>query len=241
MNTAITVSLAGIPVGVTLPWKELAPLFSGFFTDEAPAFSVGLSADDVRCAAAAYPAGTDAAAIAFMELAKRISAGLLSRDACIFHGTAFLWNGKAWVFTAPSGTGKTTQYLLWKKLYGEEVSVLNGDKPILSCRGGNITVHPSPWRGKEGMGSKRTAPLGGVIVLAQRGENRISVLPASRAVMPLLRSVFFDRSSGHALADACTLADTVIRKTEILYLENRGDENSAVITHDYLLSKEMAP
>ena len=78
---------------------------------------------------------------------------LLERHRMVFHGVSFLWNGSGYIFTAPSGTGKTTQIRNWQQEYGDEVALLNGDKPILEFQSsGEILIHPSPWKGKEGYG-----------------------------------------------------------------------------------------
>ena len=64
---------------------------------------------------------------------------LMKKNRIIFHGATFLWHKKAWLFSAPSGTGKTTQLLNWKRIFGDEIVILNGDKPILElCEDGSI-------------------------------------------------------------------------------------------------------
>ena len=82
----------------------------------------------------------------------------------------------------PSGAGKTTHYLRWKLRYGEELRLLNGDKPLLEIPPeGAITVHPSPWYGKEGMQQYFSGPLGGIILLEKAVENRTRTASAARA------------------------------------------------------------
>ena len=131
-------------------------------------------------------AGTTPEQVEYLELGPRVSDALLPYGRILFHGAAILWRGRVWVFTANSGTGKTTQYMLWKLCFGSEVKILNGDKPLLEFREGGILVHPSPWRGKEGLGSLDAAPLGGIILLEQSEENRMRRLLPAEAAGPLL-------------------------------------------------------
>ena len=121
-----------------------------------------------------------------------VSTSLLSFRRGLFHGTAFFWHEKAWIFTAPSGIGKTTQFRLWRKLYKDEVKIINGDKPILEYRKDHtIIVHPSPWMGKERWGSMLKAPLGGIIYLEQGKENKIERMEPQDAVLPIYKQFLF--------------------------------------------------
>ena len=83
------------------------------------------------------------------------SAFLLRFRCCIFHAVAFLWQGKAWLLTAPSGTGKSTQFMNWRRLHPAEITMICGDMPVLELReDDSVWVHSSNWNGKEGIGSK---------------------------------------------------------------------------------------
>jgi len=91
-----------------------------------------------------------------------------------FHGAVFSWHGRAFMFTAKSGTGKSTQLKNWLQLYGDEINIINGDKPILAIRDDQVLVYPSPWKGKEGWGQDDVMlPLAGIIFLEQDRINEI--------------------------------------------------------------------
>ena len=63
------------------------------------------------------------------------------------------------MFTAPSGTGKSTHARLWREAFGERVVMINDDKPLLLVRPEGVTVYGTPFRGKHGLGGDRSAPL----------------------------------------------------------------------------------
>ena len=77
--------------------------------------------------------------------------------------------------------GKTTHYKQWKRLFPNEVEMLNGDKPVLNFEKQYVTVSASPWAGKENMRQLRTAPLGGIVFLAQDKQNIIKRLSPKEA------------------------------------------------------------
>lgn len=106
------------------------------------------------------------------------------------HGAAIAFDGAAYLFTAPSGTGKTTHVRLWRQYLGSRVTVVNGDKPFLSLEpDGTVRVWGSPWAGKERWQSPISVPLCGVCLL-ERGTDRICRLPPEQALAPLFRQTY---------------------------------------------------
>ncbi len=102
-----------------------------------------------------------------------VSDALLDADRVIFHGVALRWRDQAYLITAPSGVGKSTQFKHLNALRPGEFSVICGDRPVVSFQDSEIMVHPSPWNGKESWCGAAPAPLGGIILLRRGEENRL--------------------------------------------------------------------
>lgn len=64
------------------------------------------------------------------------------------HGAVVAWKDQGYLFTAPSGTGKSTHLALWKKYLGDQAEVINGDKPFLKVMEDEVWVYGTPWAGK---------------------------------------------------------------------------------------------
>ena len=110
---------------------------------------------------------------------------LLSRDILLLHGSTVAVDGRAYLFTAPCGTGKSTHTRLWMELFGSRAVMVNDDKPFITIRPEGIFASGSPWCGKHGLGSNITVPLGGICLLSRGAENRIG--PASvQDLLPVL-------------------------------------------------------
>ena len=133
-------------------------------------------------------------------LLRKLSKRMLYRyDTILLHAAALLYEGKAYLFVAPSGTGKTTHIMLWKKCLGEKMAILNGDKPFLRLQNGEITVYGSPWKGKEGYGMNASAPLGGVFLLDRAAENSVRQATVPEALQKLLfATIFPEEAEGRA-------------------------------------------
>ena len=108
----------------------------------------------------------------------------------------------------------------------------------LEFRKDGILVHPSPWRGKEGLGSLDTAPLGGIILLEQNEENRMRRLLPAEAAGPLLTQLLFTRKNADDVRAACALEERLLAQVPVWLLQNRGDAASAALCRDTLMEAQ---
>ena len=233
------ISLANTSIGINLSFPVYETLFDRFLTQKPPEIEISVSPHEIAAAQKIYESGSSAPYVEYMELCLKLSDALLPFNRVFFHGTAFLWCGKAWIFAAVSGTGKTTQYLLWKELYGEEIQIINGDKPVLAFDNGEIIVYPSPWNGKESMGQQISAPLGGIILLRQSSCNHIQQIGASEAVGMIYVQFMFNRKTVKDVRTVSAMEETLLRQTPVWLLENCGDTASAALCHDTLMEAQV--
>ena len=170
----------------------------------------------------------------------RILAGVTGRSLSthrrfIMHAAAFIWKEKAWLYTAPSGTGKTTQYLNWKRLYPEEVQILCGDMPLLHWQeDGRIMVCPSPWNGNERLGEENrlSAPLGGIVYLAQSNKDLFAPADLYRLVRPIWFKLIGQVETEEQIRARGEFLDHMLSAYPVWLLENRGDEASVLLARD---------
>ncbi|MBR3357471.1 MAG: hypothetical protein IKG46_06530 [Solobacterium sp.] len=161
---------------------------------------------------------------------------ILQYDHALFHGACFLWKDKAWIFTAPSGTGKTTQLRNWIRMWRKEIKILNGDKPVIECRkDGSVIASSSPWKGKENIGKPGlSAPLGGIILLSQGKTNKISRMTAQDSVMPLITEFVAMPETDEQLIHQGNILNKMLDVTPVWKLVNTGDKESAILTKKIL-------
>lgn len=149
---------------------------------------------------------------------------LSSCGGILLHSAAMIYKEKAYLFVAPSGTGKTTHILLWKKCLGDRVQILNGDKPFLRVREGRITVYGSPWQGKEGFGQNASCPLGGIYLLNRGAENAVRPAAANEAIQPLLRATLIPEDA-EGKCKVLDILETAYRTVPVRILHcNMDDE-----------------
>ena len=192
-----TISLAGIPIGISLFHPDIQWFFSDYLSNETPLFSVGVTEKDIayeRICAERDNAGEDGEKLIFpdrnlevISILRSIASRLPEYDTVLFHGSAIAVDGRAYIFAAPSGTGKTTHTRLWlEQIPGSHI--LNGDKPFLKVQpDGSVLACGVPWRGKEDLGCSEILPLEAICLLERSQTNRIMPLEPKDAISGLLR------------------------------------------------------
>lgn len=98
----------------------------------------------------------------------------------LVHSSCIKYKDKAYLFTADSGTGKSTHTSLWKKVFGNEVEYINDDKPVLREIDGVWYAFGTPWSGKTDLNSNISAPVGGIVFLNRGDKNTIRKLSPSK-------------------------------------------------------------
>ncbi|MBQ8682934.1 MAG: hypothetical protein IJ518_00275 [Clostridia bacterium] len=87
----------------------------------------------------------------------------------VLHSSSLAWRGHGVAFSANSGTGKSTHVGLWKQHLGDEVTVINDDKPAIRFEGDMPVLYGTPWSGKTALNQNVHVPLR-TIVFIERGE-----------------------------------------------------------------------
>ncbi len=138
----------------------------------------------------------------------------------VMHGSAISYDGKGIVFSAPSGTGKSTHAGLWKQQYGDRVLHINDDKPAIRFdSAGEPVIYGTPWSGKTDTNSNSSAPLKAIVFLKQASENRIRPLSVADALMHIHRETvrpFYDEALGMKVLET---AERLIQSVPVFLLE----------------------
>ncbi|MDY6367471.1 MAG: hypothetical protein SPL13_03025 [Clostridia bacterium] len=121
-----------------------------------------------------------------LEVFRILSYYLLNnRLGTMIHASAIAVDGEAYLFTALSGTGKSTHARLWRELLGSRAVMVNDDKPILRLIGDEIYVYGTPWMGKHYLGANIKAKVKAVCKIEQAPENSIEDITVPEMVLAL--------------------------------------------------------
>lgn len=161
---------AGIVIDVKNKYKYFEKLCREFEVfDKKADFSVEVTEEIMKKAINDNPEFPDAY-IESLEIYRIICKKMLDYNAMLMHCAAISVDNEAYLFTAVSGTGKTTHISLWKKKFGDKCVIVNGDKPIIRLIDNKFYACGTPWRGKENYGTNTMVPIKAICIL-ERGEN----------------------------------------------------------------------
>ena len=153
------------------------------------------------------PAVHSAAETEWVCLYEKICEQLIDYDILLFHGSCLSIDGTGYLFTAPSGTGKSTHARMWRETFGDRVVMINDDKPLIRvAEDGSPFAYGTPWCGKHNLNTNTSVPLRAMIALNRGTANRIEKIPRKEAYSYLLRKgIFYPKEAEKRLKVAVLL------------------------------------
>lgn len=116
-------------------------------------------------------------------LSSRFSNQLLRHNGLVLHASAIAHQGRAVLFAAPSGVGKSTHTRLWQKQFGaEQAVILNDDKPALRLLERQWWVYGTPFSGNSDENRNQRCPLHAIVFLERSSHNSIRRLTVAEAL-----------------------------------------------------------
>ena len=120
---------------------------------------------------------------------RKIAEKMLDFDTVLFHGSVVAVDGVGYLFTAKSGTGKSTHTRLWREYFGERAVMVNDDKPLLHIAD-TVTAYGTPYNGKHRLGTNISVPLKAICILTRSADNHIEAITREQAYTMLLQQVY---------------------------------------------------
>ena len=145
--------------------------------------------------------------------------------------------GDAILFTAPSGTGKSTQAGLWEQFAGADT--LNGDRSILRCIDGVWTAFGSPFAGTSGIYRNESAPVRALVVLRQAPENTIRRMDPAAAFRAVYSELVLPRWNTEAHEKLLGIIETITQQLPVYLLACTPDERPVRLLSDTLKGETL--
>ena len=114
---------------------------------------------------------------------------LLGFGGTMLHSSAVVLDDRVYLFSAPSGTGKSTHTKLWLKLFGNRAYILNDDKPALRLEDGKWYAYGTPWSGKHDISVNKRVAVAGIAMIERGSANTIAKCTGHEALTLLIKQV----------------------------------------------------
>lgn len=162
---------------------------------------------------------------------RRLAELFVRDDILLMHGAVVAVDDDAYMFTAKSGTGKTTHIRLWLKEFGDRISVVNGDKPLIHIGTDNATVYGTPWDGKEHLSSSISCKLKAICILTRSDANSIERISKKEA-LPMLCQQSYKSEDPMVLAEILALVNRLGNMVPLYRLGCNTDSEAAIIAYN---------
>ena len=154
----------------------------------------------------------------------------------MLHASCVEYEGKAYLFSARSGTGKSTHTHLWLK-YMPGSRIINDDKPAIRCIDGVYYAYGTPWSGKTDESVNTGVPIAGIAFLS-RGENNINRISGIKALKLFMEQTVRPRDK-NLMEDMLVVLNNVL--TDIPIYELYCDMSEDAVKTAYLGMNAVKP
>lgn len=154
---------------------------------------------------------------------------LLKHDGMMLHSSCVEKDGFAYLFSARSGTGKSTHTHLWLKNL-EGTRIINDDKPALVLENGRWYACGTPFSGKTDENIDTKVLVRAIIFLHRSETNSVKRLSPPQAVNLLLEQTInpADRELAEKMLD---LVDRLLRDVPVFSLGCNMDDEAATVAY----------
>ncbi len=219
MEYVFNIKIAEMTFCVTTNYPSSKKLCSKYLIEETGAHSIVITQNDIdneRRLCEIDTEGVDPnlkfAPDAYLEtvaLLRKLADLITLHNRFLMHGSSIAVDDKGYIFTALSGTGKSTHTRLLREYLGDRCKMINDDKPFLYFAEDQIYICGTPWMGKHKLGDNIMKPLAGIFFL-RRSESNVIEKMAPNTALPLLLSQVHRPSDPEKMLNTLDMMDRLL-------------------------------
>ncbi|MGN1051657.1 MAG: hypothetical protein ACI4QE_05095 [Acutalibacteraceae bacterium] len=204
---------------------------------ESPVFKVFVSKEEIEAENKRNP-HLEASMVEHILLCTRFFCYLIHFDGMVIHSSGIQYKGNAYLFSAPSKTGKSTHTRLWQEVFGEDkVTIFNDDKPAVRFIDGKIFAYGTPFSGGTDINVNVKLPLKAIVFLERSKSNSIRKISPKEALPKLLNETIrgVPENMMNLVFD---LVEKIFDKTEIYLLKCNTEKESVNVAYNMIIKDE---
>lgn len=163
---------------------------------------------------------------------------LLKFDGFQLHSSAVVVDGRAYLFSADCGTGKSTHTRLWLKQFGDRAYILNDDKPALRRMDGSWYAFGTPWSGKNDISANTGVPIAGICMLERGESNEIRRYGGKNAILEVFVQTNRPKAAEYRIK-LLELLDDLMSRVPVWKLKCNMDPQAAVVSYEAMSGMKM--
>jgi hypothetical protein len=157
----------------------------------------------------------------------------------VLHGSSISFNNQGIIFSANSGTGKSTHTSLWKEHFGDKVTIVNDDKPVIRFYGKVPFMFGTPWSGKSNLNSNVQVPLRAIVFIRQSEKNSIERLSIRNSIFKLTSQIsrpYYDEKIGMKTIES---VEKLVQAVSIYSLHCNISHEAVDVVYNKLIKEEV--
>ncbi|MDF2804328.1 MAG: hypothetical protein K0S61_4233 [Anaerocolumna sp.] len=158
---------------------------------------------------------------------------ILYHEGIVIHAAAIACNNKGIIFSAPSGTGKTTQANLWKKYKGAKI--INADRPAIRIVEEKPYIYGTLWNGSSKECTNTKVVLSMIVIVEQSPTNEIIRLSGKEAVAKVMPRCFLPYCTHESMDLALKNLERIIGITPVYLLKCRPDKEAVELVNQCMI------
>lgn len=156
---------------------------------------------------------------------------ILEHNGCVLHSSAVAVDGYAYLFSAHSGTGKSTHTSLWLEHFKDRAVIINDDKPCIREIDDELYVYGTPWSGKNDISVNDKFKLKAITFICRSDENWIRETSKPEAISLFLTQSYKPRDKEH-MDLLLNMIDKIFSKIKIYKMGCNISEEAAKLSYE---------
>ncbi len=141
------------------------------------------------------------------------------------HSASLLYLDKAWLFSGPSGMGKSTHTALWKKLF--DTPFLNGDLNLMGREGERLMVYGIPWCGTSEIFTTEKKELGGIVLLEKAPSEELVFLTKEQKALRVMQRMISPPWTAELMIKNLNFAAAIAEEKPVYFLRCTKNDAAA--------------
>ncbi len=220
------------------PSNNLEDFLESYTYNAVPQFTIEITPQEIEEKRNITPTKTSVFQGEINAAHHKVLENIIFFDALFLHASLIDVNNVGIAFTAISGTGKSTHTLLWQKLLGDNVQIINGDKPIVRFEDGIPYGYGTPWCGKEHWGKNARTPIKHICFIERSETNSCEKITANEALKGIFSQLHIPKDPTAALK-TLELLDKLLKAVNIWVIKCNTDISAAEVAYNTIFKGEI--
>lgn len=202
-------------------------------------FQMTMTEQEIQEALKNYQEGTEKSVVEYVQMSSKFYYSLLKYHGCLLHASCVVVDNEAYLFSADSGTGKSTHTGLWLRYLADKSPyILNDDKPALRVFDDGVYAYGTPFSGKYDISENRKVKVKGICFLEQSDTNSICKLESSKAIQLFLEQTTYHLNQEN-MEKLLDVLEVIMEKVPIYKMKCNISQEAVQMSYEMMSGKKM--